>query len=105
MQSSSESFVAQITQQQNTLHFSGNLLINNISETLAHLQTLRLEQPLTLDFTKVKEVDTVAVSLILEVQRQLHHQHHEASAVSVIGVPENLRSLMQLYGVDSFLLS
>jgi phospholipid transport system transporter-binding protein len=50
-------------------------------------------------------VDTVAVSLILEVQRQLHHQHHEATAVSVIGVPENLRSLMQLYGVDGFLLS
>lgn len=97
--------MAQITQQENTLQFSGNLLITNVSETLNQLQTLRLEPPLTLDFSKVNEVDTVAVSLILEIQRQLHHQHAEASAVSVIGVPENLRSLMQLYGVDGFLLN
>ncbi|MFQ6405612.1 lipid asymmetry maintenance protein MlaB [Methylophilus sp. 'Pure River'] len=97
--------MAQITQQENTLQFSGNLLITNISETVNQLQTLRLEPPLTLDFSKVNEVDTVAVSLILEIQRQLHHQHNEASAVSVIGVPDNLRSLMQLYGVDGFLLN
>lgn len=97
--------MAQITQQQNTLLFSGNLLINNISETLTQLQAFQLTSPLTLDFSKVHEVDTVAVSLILEIQRQLHHQHAEAGAVSVTGVPENLRSLMQLYGVDSFLLN
>ncbi|WP_223261240.1 STAS domain-containing protein [Methylophilus medardicus] len=97
--------MAQITQQQNTLSFSGNLLITNISETLTHLQTLKLESPLTLDFTKVVAVDTVAVSLILEIQRQLNHQHTEPGAMSVIGVPENLRSLMQLYGVDGFLLN
>ncbi|WP_029147956.1 lipid asymmetry maintenance protein MlaB [Methylophilus sp. 5] len=97
--------MAQITQQQNTLSFSGNLLINNISETVSQLQALRLDSPLTLDFSKVNEVDTVAVSLILEIQRQLHHQHSQASPVSVIGVPENLRSLMQLYGVDGFLLN
>jgi len=100
-----ENFVAQITQQENTLQFSGNLLITNVSETLNHLQTLHLESPLILDFTKVDEVDTVAVSLILEIQRQLNHQHTEPGAMSVIGVPENLRSLMQLYGVDGFLLS
>ena len=97
--------MAQITQQDNTLQFSGNLLITNVSETLSQLQTLPLASPLTLDFSKVNEVDTVAVSLILEIERQLHHQYAEASTVSVIGVPENLRSLMQLYGVDGFLLS
>lgn len=97
--------MAQITQQDNTLHFSGNLLITNVSETLTQLQALRLSPPLSLDFSKVNAVDTVAVSLILEIQRQVHHEHTDASAVSVIGVPENLRSLMQLYGVDGFLLN
>jgi len=97
--------VAQIKQEQNTLHFNGNLLITNMNETLEQLEALRLEPPLTLDFSKVDEVDTVAVSLILEIQRQLNHQHTQSSPVSVIGVPENLRSLMQLYGVDEFLLS
>lgn len=97
--------MAQITQQDNTLYFSGNLLIANVSETLTHLQTLSLTPPLRLDFSKVNAVDTVAVSLILEIQRQIYHEHTDASAVSVIGVPENLRSLMQLYGVDGFLLN
>ncbi|MFQ6332376.1 STAS domain-containing protein [Methylophilus sp. 3sh_L] len=97
--------MAQVTQQQNTLHFSGNLLINNISETLADVQKLHLEPPLTLDFSQVNEVDTVAVSMILEIQRQLKHAHEQAGAVSVVGVPDNLRSLMQLYGVDGFLLN
>ncbi|HEY0892610.1 MAG TPA: STAS domain-containing protein [Cellvibrio sp.] len=97
--------MAQVMQQQNTLHFSGNLLINNISETLADVQKLRLESPLTLDFSQVNEVDTVAVSLVLEIQRQLNHTHEQAGIVSVVGVPDNLRSLMQLYGVDGFLLS
>lgn len=97
--------MAQVMQQQNTLHFSGNLLINNISETLADVQKLDLESPLTLDFSQVNEVDTVAVSLILEIQRQLNHAHEQAGIVSVVGVPDNLRSLMQLYGVDGFLLS
>ncbi len=97
--------MAQISQQQNTLQFSGNLLITNVSETLNQLQTLALNPPLTLDFSQVNEVDTVAVSLILEIQRRLSHAHAESAAVSVVGVPDNLRSLMQLYGVDGFLLS
>lgn len=100
-----EKSVNQITQEQNTLYFNGNLLITNASEALEQLKALRLEPPLTLDFSKVDEVDTVAVSLILEIQRQLNHQHTQSSPVAVIGVPENLRSLMQLYGVDEFLLS
>ncbi|MFD1122335.1 lipid asymmetry maintenance protein MlaB [Methylophilus flavus] len=94
-----------ITQQENTLSFSGDLLINNISEALAQLETLRLNPPLTLDFSRVAEVDTVAVSLIFEIQRQFHHEHAQAGSVSVVGVSDNLRSLMQLYGVDSFLLN
>lgn len=97
--------MAQIKQEQNTLHFNGNLLITNVSETLNQLEELSLQPPLTLDFSKVDEVDTVAVSLILQIQRQLNHQHTQASPVAVVGVPENLRSLMQLYGVDEFLLS
>jgi phospholipid transport system transporter-binding protein len=97
--------VAHITQQQGTLNFNGNLLIHDISETLDDLKGLSLESPLTLDFSSVGEVDTVAISLILEIQRQLNHQHTHAAPISVIGVPDNLRSLMQLYGVDGFLLN
>lgn len=97
--------MAHITQQQDTLSLNGDLLINNISETLEELQALELRTPLTLDFSRVNEVDTVAISLILEIQRRLNHQHTEAGPIKVIGVPDNLRSMMQLYGVDGFLLN
>jgi ABC-type transporter Mla MlaB component len=97
--------VATITHQDNILSFSGDLLFNNISNVLDQLQTMRLDPPLTLDFSKVEEVDTVAVSLVFEIQRQFHHEHAQAGSISVVGVPDNLRSLMQLYGVDSFLLN
>lgn len=97
--------MATITHQDNILSFSGDLLFNNISNVLDQLQTMRLDPPLTLDFSKVEEVDTVAVSLVFEIQRQFHHEHAQAGFISVVGVPDNLRSLMQLYGVDSFLLN
>lgn len=97
--------MAQIIQQQNILYFSGNLLINNISETLLQLQSLQLSAPLVLDFSKVQAVDTVAVSLVLEIQRRMDKEHPDAIQVSIVGVPENLRSLMQVYGVDQFLLN
>lgn len=97
--------MATITHQDNILSFSGDLLFNNISNVLDQLQTMRLDPPLTLDFSKVEEVDTVAVSLVFEIQRQFHHEHAQAGSISVVGVPDNLRSLMQLYGVDSFLLN
>ncbi len=97
--------MAQLTQQQNSLHFKGDLLIANVSETLADLQKLQLASPLTLDFSGVKEVDTVAISMILEIQRRLNHDYTHTGNMSVVGVPDNLRSLMQLYGVDGFLLN
>ena len=97
--------MAKITQQQQTLYFSGNLLINNISETLNDLRAMALDAPLTLDFTQVQSVDTVAISLILEIKRELHARHPRAAAIEVVGVPDNLRSLMQLYDVDAFLLN
>ncbi len=97
--------MAQIIQQQNILHFSGNLLITNISETLLQLQSLQLAAPLVLDFSQVQAVDTVAVSLVLEIQRRMHKEHPDAIQVSIVGVPDNLRSLMQVYGVDQFLLN
>lgn len=83
-----------------TLHFSGNLRIANMSEALTSLRDLSLKAPLTLDFSQVQQVDTSAISLILEIQRQLQSD----AQVKVTGVPDNLRSLMQLYDVDAFLL-
>lgn len=96
--------MAQVTQQQHALVFTGDLLIGNVSETLSQVRQLTLEQPLKLDFSQIKHSDTSAISLILELQRQCQHTPHH-DTLTVVGVSENMRSLMQLYGVDAFLLN
>lgn len=96
--------MANIVQEQQTLKFTGKLLIANIGETLASLDQVTLKAPLVLDFSNVTDVDTVAISVVLEIQRRLHHQSPKAPQLTIAGVPDNLRSLMQLYGVDTFLL-
>jgi phospholipid transport system transporter-binding protein len=103
--------LAQVKQQDNALRFSGDLLIDNISEVLAQVDALKLTAPLTLDFSYAKEVDTSAISFVLEMQRRVQALpvgdavKSTDKRVELVGVSDNFRSLMQLYGVDSFLLS
>jgi phospholipid transport system transporter-binding protein len=93
--------VAQITQQDNTWHLSGDLVFANISAVLDQTKALEMPAQLELDFTKVAEVDTSAISLVLELQRRAIAQ---SAIVNVAGVSANLTSLMQLYGVDEIIL-
>jgi phospholipid transport system transporter-binding protein len=94
--------LAQITQQANTWQLSGNLVFANISSVLDESKLLTMPAQLQLDFTAVDEVDTSAISLILELQRRAMSQD---TKISVQQVPENLSSLMQLYGVDALILN
>ncbi|MGV3582712.1 MAG: STAS domain-containing protein [Methylophilus sp.] len=93
--------MAQLTQQENTWHLSGDLVFANISSVLEESKSHEMPMHLQLDFTKVAEVDTSAISLVLELQRRAIAQK---AKISVVGVPENLTSLMQLYGVDEIIL-
>lgn len=93
--------MAQITQQDNTWHLSGDLVFANISAVLDETKALEMPAQLELDFTKVAEVDTSAISLVLELQRRAIAQ---SAIVNVAGVSANLTSLMQLYGVDEIIL-
>ncbi len=94
--------MAQIIQQANTWQLSGNLVFANISSVLDESKLLTMPAQLQLDFAAVEEVDTSAISLILELQRRAISQD---TKISVQQVPENLSSLMQLYGVDAFILN
>lgn len=96
--------MTQIVQAQSTLQFSGDLQLSNIYGLLQQVLALTLPNPLTLDFSAVNKVDTSAISLVLELQRQLHAKHADHARLQLTGVPDNLRSLMQLYGVESFLM-
>ena len=93
--------MAQLTQQANTWHLSGDLIFANISGVLAETKAHEIPEQLTLDFAKVAEVDTSAISLILELQRRAISQKAE---INVTGISANLTSLMQLYGVEEIIL-
>lgn len=105
--------MAQIKQQDNVWRFSGDMVLANVSELLSDADKLSYAKNMELDFTFVKEVDTSAISFIFEVQRRLNKtisnqetvEAENQPAIKLIAVPENLKKLMQLYGVDGFLLA
>lgn len=89
-----------IAQEGNRWQISGDLIINNITQVLNASKALQFVSPAQLDFSKVTDVDTSAVSLILELKRRANAEKVE---LSLVNVPENLISLMQLYGVNAFI--
>lgn len=89
-----------IVQEGNRWQLSGDLTINNITRVLDASKALSLIGPAQLDFSKVADVDTSAVSLILEFKRRANAEKVE---LSLVNVPENLTSLIQLYGVNAFI--
>jgi phospholipid transport system transporter-binding protein len=75
--------------------------------TIANVQSLleegarRIQGPeVTLDLAGVTEVDSTAVSLLLEWRRQAARA---SRSLRYLNVPRNLRSLAELYGVTELL--
>ncbi len=54
----------------------------------------------TLDLSGVTSVDSTSVSILLSWVRELQHADRTPR---VLGVPEKMRSLMKLYGVEHLL--
>ena len=89
-----------ITQEANRWLISGDLIIDHVTQVVNASKALSFVSPAQLDFSKVTDVDTSAVSLILELKRRANAEKVE---LSLVNVPDNLTSLMQLYGVDAFI--
>ena len=53
-------------------------------------------QSLTIDLGKVTEVDSTAISMLLEWLRKMQHN---SDSLRIVNMPQNLISLIQLYGV------
>jgi phospholipid transport system transporter-binding protein len=64
------------------------------------LAILRQPAPLELDFTEVSTVDSAALALILELRREAIIQKQ---TLSIRGLPDELASLAELYGIDVLL--
>lgn len=92
--------MADISQQGNTWHVSGNVLMDTASSILSKSSQFPMSDNIEVDFSAVTDLDTSMLSLMMEWQRRaaeagssLHFRH----------LPDNLNSLAGLYGVSDFI--
>lgn len=79
---------------------SGPLTIRNAAAVLEEGARLFTSDGLAVDLAEVTEVDSAAVSLLLEWRRAAQRRHHR---IEFVNLPDNLKSLARLYGVTELL--
>ncbi|MGZ8257723.1 MAG: STAS domain-containing protein [Methylotenera sp.] len=89
-----------ITQQKNQWHVSGDIFMDNANAILSQSDALLMVDALEIDFSAVTDVDTAALSLIMEWQRRAVAS---SCKVTFANLPANLTSLAELYGVTEFI--
>jgi len=75
--------------------------MDNANEALTQSVVLSMNDRLEIDFSGVTDVDTAALSLIMEWQRRALATKCK---VSFSNLPANLSSLAELYGLTSFIV-
>lgn len=82
---------------------SGQLVVDKAHNILQESNELSLPKAgLTLDFTNVWAVDSSAVALILA---WLRRSKSEGVTLTFANVPDNLKSLIKLYGLEEVISS
>jgi len=74
------------------------MTVDQVNALLAESRAFSM--PGEIDLSQVSDVDTTAVSLLFEWQRQARNQN---SKISFSNLPENLASLATLYGVSELI--
>lgn len=89
-----------ITQQDNQWNVSGEMLMDNANNLLSLSNSFEMPAELVINFSAVTDVDTAALSLMMEWQRRALKS---SSNIHFNHAPENLISLAELYGVTEFI--
>ena len=74
--------------------------MDNANEALTQSVVLSMKDELEISFAGVTDIDTAALSLIMEWQRRALAMK---CTISFTNLPANLNSLAELYGVTSFI--
>lgn len=85
-----------IKQTENRWEITGHIAMDSANKLLEHSKGLTLTENAIVDFAQVGEVDTSAVSLLLEWRRRAMA---ESKQISFINFPASLTNLVALYGV------
>ncbi|MES2503105.1 MAG: STAS domain-containing protein [Pseudomonadota bacterium] len=88
--------MAQITQTNDRWILSGDVVNSTAGDILKVSQAFSIADNTTIDFADVEDIDTTAVSLILEWKRRAAKENQ---SLTFVNLPENLTSLVQLYDV------
>lgn len=88
--------MTQIAQIDARWEITGDVLIGTVTQLLTASKALSLSNNTAIDFAKVDDIDTSAISLILEWKRRAQLENQP---VKFVNLPANLTSLTQLYGV------
>jgi phospholipid transport system transporter-binding protein len=86
--------------QGNEWHVSGEILMDNANAVLTDSNAFKIENDLNINLSAVTDVDTAALSLLLEWQRRALAANKK---VTFTHLPESLMSLATLYGVAEFI--
>lgn len=90
-----------IEQVDGTIRFSGPLTMVTMNEALHESEALFIQEgPWQLDFSGVDEVDSAAVSLLLEWVRRAAQLGRK---LRIKNLPDNLRCLVKVYGLEELL--
>lgn len=92
--------MAELIQQGKQWRISGDVLMVDAQALLNQSAVLPMDGDIEIDFSAVTDVDTVALSLMLEWQRRAAKNN---SKVTFSHLPVNLISLADLYGVTDFI--
>lgn len=82
------------------LSVKGPITIDNAVAVVARGATWFDHDDLIIDLTQVTEVDSSAVSVLLEWQREANRRN---CRMSFVNMPPKLQSLVQLYGVSELM--
>jgi phospholipid transport system transporter-binding protein len=78
------------------LRVEGSITIDNVVAVVARGIALFNSGDLVIDLARVAEVDSTAVSMLLEWKREANRHNCQ---LSFINIPQKMQSLVQLYGV------
>ncbi len=92
--------MSQITPIDNRWQLTGNVMVGTAKAILTESQALAFKGYTVIDFAKVVDIDTAALSLILEWKRRAQIENQ---TISFAHLPANLNSLAALYGVTDLI--
>lgn len=90
-----------ISAEKNRWQLFGELLCDDANTILQESESIQIEgTQLTIDFSAVTDIDTASIALMLAWQRRAKAEFCE---IVFVNVPEGIKSLALLYGVEDFI--